>query len=56
MSSACGALVLLQKELTSGQVPVKLNPVDMEMSLLTQEILSDLQYGQVPSLLELTFK
>ena len=39
----------------SGKVSVKLDPTDMEMSLVKQELIGHLPYGNVPDLVELTY-
>ena len=55
ISHACGALLALQKQIVGGKLSMELNPVDTEMSLLRQSILSKLQYGQQPNLVGITY-
>jgi hypothetical protein len=54
-STACGALLAVLGEITSGCVNVQLDPSDIEMSLLKQHTMSYLQYGQQPNLTQLTY-
>jgi hypothetical protein len=54
-STACGALLAVLAEIQNGRVNVQLDPGDKEMSLLKQDLLSHLQYGREPSLIELTY-
>ena len=54
-SSACGALIALQGQIDSGKLDVGLDPTDTEMSLLRQEILGTLSYGQQPNLVGITY-
>ena len=55
ISHACGALLALQKQIESGKLSMELNPVDIEMSLLRQSVLSKLRYGQQPNLVDITY-
>ncbi|EKX48690.1 hypothetical protein GUITHDRAFT_53607, partial [Guillardia theta CCMP2712] len=54
-SAACGALLAALREIQSGKLNVQLDPTDLEMSLLKQELVGYLRYGQVPTLVELTY-
>jgi len=54
VSSACGALIAFQGELANGKVSVAPDPTDLEQTHLKQTLLSYLQYGQTPSLEEIT--
>jgi pyruvate/2-oxoglutarate dehydrogenase complex dihydrolipoamide dehydrogenase (E3) component len=54
-SSACGALIALQGEITNAKLAVGLDPDDTEMSLLRQQVLGKLEYGQVPNLTGITY-
>ena len=54
-STACGALLALLGEIKNGRVNLTLDPNDMEMSLLKQQIMSHLDYGNEPTLVELTY-
>ena len=54
-STACGALLALLGEIKTGRVNLQMDPNDLEMSLLKQQIMSHLKYGQQPSLVELTY-
>jgi hypothetical protein len=53
-SGACGALMAFRNELQSGQVELRLDPYDIEQSLLKQRLLRDIKYGDVPDLVQLT--
>lgn len=53
-SSACGALIAFQKELTSGKLNLSLDDVDIEQNLLKRRLLREIPYGQIPDLLALT--
>jgi hypothetical protein len=53
-SATCGALMGFRRELTSGQLHVELDPVDLEQSLLRQRLLTALRYGEVPDPVALT--
>jgi hypothetical protein len=54
-STACGALLALLGEIKNRRINLQLDPNDMEMSLLKQQIMSKLDYGHEPSLVELTY-
>ncbi len=43
-------------ELKSGRLQVSLDPLDLEMSLLKQQLVNSLHYGHVPTLVELTYR
>ncbi len=53
-SSACGALIAFQKELTEGKLNLSLDDVDIEQNLLKRRLLREIPYGQIPDLLALT--
>jgi len=53
-STACGALLAVLGELKNGRVNVMIDPNDVEMSLLKQQLMGHLQ-GRVPTLTELTY-
>jgi hypothetical protein len=55
ISSACGALIALNGQIASGKLDMALNPIDTEMSLLRQAVLSKLSYGQQPNLVGITY-
>jgi len=55
ISSACGALIALNNEIDSAQMSVSLDPADTEMSLLRQQVLGKLTYGQQPNLIGITY-
>ena len=52
ISSACGALIAFNGQIASDKLNMDFNPLDTEMSLLRQSVLSKLSYGQKPTLLE----
>jgi len=54
-SNACGALIALKGEITNAKLSVGLDPSDTEMSLLRQQVLGKLEYGQVPNLVGITY-
>ena len=54
-STACGALLALLGEIKSQRVNLQLDPNDIEMTLLKQQIMSHLKYGTEPTLVELTY-
>jgi hypothetical protein len=54
-STACGALLALLGEIKNRRINLQLDPNDMEMSLLKQQIMSHLDYGNEPTLVELTY-
>lgn len=53
-SGACGALMALHAELLGGRLRLGFDPVDPEMSLLRQRLVSALPYGEVPDPVALT--
>jgi hypothetical protein len=55
ISSACGALIALNGQIAGGKMEMGLNPVDTEMSLLRQAVMSKLTYGQQPNLIGITY-
>mmetsp|Transcript_25667 Transcript_25667/g.46339 ORF Transcript_25667/g.46339 Transcript_25667/m.46339 type:complete len:696 (-) Transcript_25667:636-2723(-) len=55
-SSACGALIAMQSELQNGSLSVQVNTMDMELSMMKQQLSECIRYGAVPSLDELTKK
>jgi hypothetical protein len=55
-SSACGAMIAVHNELKSGRLQVSLDPLDLEQSLLKQQLVNSLHYGHVPTLVELTYR
>jgi len=56
VSHACGALMAFQEELKEGKVAVKDDPQDLEQSSLKQYLLEYIKYGDVPSLVDLTYR
>jgi len=54
VSSACGALNAMWKELQSGELRVSLDTHDVEQCLLKQQLSGLLKFGQVPPLEDLT--
>jgi len=55
ISSACGALIALNGEIDRAKMNVGLDPVDTEMSLLRQQVMGKLTYGQKPNLVGITY-
>ena len=53
-SHACGALEVIVKELQSGHLNLVTDMQDIEQSIIRQKILSSLQYGDKPDLVEIT--
>lgn len=53
-STACGALVAFQKELSEGKLNLSMDDIDIEQNLLKRRLLGEIPYGHVPDLLELT--
>ncbi|MDI6801901.1 MAG: hypothetical protein QMD01_07620 [Thermodesulfovibrionales bacterium] len=53
-STACGALVAFQKELSEGKLNLSMDDIDIEQNLLKRRLLREIPYGHVPDLLELT--
>ena len=54
ISSACGALIAMQSELQNGRVGVQMNTMDMELTMMKQQLSEKIRYGYVPTLDELT--
>eukprot|EP00274_Cyanoptyche_gloeocystis_P002491 CAMPEP_0196653518 /NCGR_PEP_ID=MMETSP1086-20130531/3161_1 /TAXON_ID=77921 /ORGANISM="Cyanoptyche gloeocystis , Strain SAG4.97" /LENGTH=353 /DNA_ID=CAMNT_0041984769 /DNA_START=306 /DNA_END=1367 /DNA_ORIENTATION=+ len=54
VSHACGALLGFQSELQSGIIDTRLNPDDIEQSLIRQSLMSRIFYGTLPDLPEIT--
>lgn len=53
-SAACGALMAFRQEMESGKLNLELDWDDIEQSLLKQRLSGNIEYGEVPDLLELT--
>ncbi len=53
-SRTCGALMAFRDELLTSRLHLGYDPVDPEMSLLRQRILTALVYGEIPEPVELT--
>ena len=53
-SRTCGALMAFRDELLTSRLRLGYDPVDPEMSLLRQRILTALVYGDIPEPVELT--
>ncbi len=53
-SSACGALCLFLDELRKGKLHITIDEEDIEESLLKRRLLTEIPYGQIPDLIELT--
>lgn len=53
-SHACGALEAIVKELQSGRLNLETDMQDIEQSIIRQKILSTIQYGDRPNLVEIT--
>jgi hypothetical protein len=51
---ACGALELIVNELKKGEIFLQTDPDDIEQSIVRQKILSNLKYGKIPDLVEIT--
>jgi len=56
LSHACGALIAFQEELEAGKVAVKDDPQDLEQSSMKQYLLEYIKYGEVPNLVDLTYR
>eukprot|EP01012_Entosiphon_sulcatum_P039704 TRINITY_DN5266_c0_g1_i1.p1 TRINITY_DN5266_c0_g1~~TRINITY_DN5266_c0_g1_i1.p1 ORF type:complete len:311 (+),score=36.92 TRINITY_DN5266_c0_g1_i1:38-970(+) len=54
LSHACGALAAFLKELSSGTVDVRIDPLDTEYTIMKQELMRRVHYGTVPDLIGLT--
>jgi len=53
-SHACGALEAIVNELESGRLNLKMDIEDLEQSIIRQKILSTINYGEKPNLVEMT--
>ncbi|EAW35471.1 hypothetical protein [Lyngbya sp. PCC 8106] len=53
-SHACGALETIVKELECGRLNLEMDLQDLEQSIIRQKILSSLNYGDKPNLVEIT--
>ena len=53
-SHACGALETIVKELECGHLNLEMDLQDLEQSIIRQKILSSLNYGDKPNLVEIT--
>jgi Limiting CO2-inducible proteins B/C beta carbonyic anhydrases len=53
-SSACGSLIAVRDELLAGKVNILTDLDDIEQSTVRQKLLSDIAYGQIPDLVEVT--
>ncbi len=53
-SSACGALCLFLDELRKGKLHITIDEEDIEESLLKRRLLTEIPYGQIPDLIEIT--
>ena len=53
-SHACGALESIVEELQCGHLNLEMDLQDLEQSIIRQKILSSLNYGDKPSLVEIT--
>jgi hypothetical protein len=53
-STACGALHSFREEMCNGKLNLEINKEDLEQVLLKWRLLSEIPYGIVPDLLELT--
>jgi hypothetical protein len=53
-SHACGALDVIVKELNTGKLNLVTNIQDIEQSMVRQKVLSVLEYGKIPDLVEIT--
>jgi hypothetical protein len=51
---ACGALEIIVNELKKGEIHLETDQDDLEQSIVRHKILSNLQYGKVPDLVEIT--
>ena len=51
---ACGALEIIVNELNKGEIHLETDPEDIEQSIVRQKILSNLNYGIKPDLVEIT--
>jgi len=53
-SSICGALLGVRKEMASGFIKYEMDHMDYEYSQLKHRLLSNIEYGKVPTISELT--
>jgi len=56
VSHACGALIGFRDELTQGKINVVDDPQDIEQTYLKQNLLEHIKFGEVPSLVDLTYR
>ena len=56
ISCACGALIAMQSELQNQTLSVGLKTMDLELSMMKQQLAETLTYGDVPTLDQLTKK
>jgi hypothetical protein len=54
LHSGCCALKQIQHELSKGRMQASIDPQDIEVSLVRQQLATGLQWGMVPTLAELT--
>ncbi len=54
VSHACGSLEVIAKELMSGQLKLEMDMQDLEQTIIRQKILSSINYGDKPNLVEIT--
>ena len=54
VSHACGSLEVIAKELMSGRLKLEMDMQDLEQSIIRQKILSSINYGDKPNLVEIT--
>jgi len=55
ISHACGALLAVQESIRTGKLGLRFDEDDLEMSFLKQEAMNYIEYGSVPSLVNLTY-
>ncbi|HEY9611036.1 MAG TPA: hypothetical protein V6C93_16850 [Allocoleopsis sp.] len=54
VSHACGALEAIGKELLSGRLKLEMDMQDVEQTIIRQKIISSINYGDKPDLIEIT--
>ncbi len=54
VSHACGSLEVIAKELMSGRLKLEMDMQDLEQTIIRQKILSSINYGDKPNLVEIT--
>ncbi len=54
VSHACGSLEAIAKELMSGKLKLEMDMQDVEQTIVRQKILSTINYGDKPNLVEIT--